>query len=82
MHAKVQVTQRQNTLFINLHHNLDKKWYTLPLTLKTYVPTNWKTVNLKQGTQQQQLRPTKDAKGSFVLYQAVPNAQTVELSGV
>ncbi len=82
MHAKVQVNQKNNKLLINLHHNLDKKWYNLPLTLKTYVPPHWKTVHRQQGNRQQQLRSTQDAKGTFVLYQAVPNAQPVELSGV
>ena len=82
MHAKVQVNQTQNKFAINLSHELDKKWYNLPLTLKTYVPANWRTVKFKQGTKEQQLRPVKDTKGTYVLYQALPNAQPVELSGI
>lgn len=82
MHAKVQATQTGNKLLVNLSHGLNKKWYNIPLTLKTYVPADWKTVRMKQGTKEQQLRPAQDAKGIFVLYQARPNAQPVELSGV
>ena len=82
MHAKVQSRQTGNKVLVNLTHGLDKKWYNLPLTLKTYVPATWKVVQLKQGSKQQEFRPVKDAKGTFVLYQASPNAQPVELTGV
>jgi len=46
------------------------------------VPATWKTVKVKQGAKEQQVQPEKDEKGSFVLYQALPNTQPAELSGM
>ncbi|QMU27044.1 polysaccharide deacetylase family protein [Adhaeribacter radiodurans] len=82
MNGKVQGEQKGNIITVNLTHSLDKNLYDLPLTLKTYVPATWKAVKVKQGTKEQQVQPEKDEKGSFVLYQALPNTQPAELSGV
>ncbi|MDQ4139606.1 MAG: polysaccharide deacetylase family protein, partial [Bacteroidota bacterium] len=82
MNAKVQGEQKENTITVTLTHSLDKNLYDLPLTLKTYVPATWKAVKVKQGTKEQQVQPEKDEKGSFVLYQALPNTGPAELSGV
>ncbi|GAA4424237.1 hypothetical protein GCM10023188_03870 [Pontibacter saemangeumensis] len=81
MNAKVEVSENADKITVNLSHSLDKEMYDLPLTLKTYVPSEWSTVSVTQGTKQQLARPENDANGAFVLYQALPNAQPVELSG-
>ncbi len=81
MNAKVQGELKENIITVNLTHSLDKTLYHLPLTLKTYVPANWKTIKVKQGTKEQQIQPEKDAKGTFVLYQALPNTRPATLSG-
>ncbi|WP_162055410.1 polysaccharide deacetylase family protein [Pontibacter pamirensis] len=81
MNAKVEVSEKADKIRVNLSHSLDKEMYDLPLTLKTYVPSEWSTVSVSQGTKQQLARPENDANGAFVLYQALPNAQPVELSG-
>ncbi len=82
MQAKVQTSPATNKITVNLTHNLNKNWYNIPLTLKTYVPAHWKNINLKQGNQQLQLRPANDSKGFYVLYQAQPNAQPIELTNL
>jgi hypothetical protein len=54
--------------------------YDIPLTLKTYVPSGWNTVRVKQGEQEDQISPEQDEKGAYVVYQAFPNAGGVVLS--
>jgi peptidoglycan/xylan/chitin deacetylase (PgdA/CDA1 family) len=82
MNAKVQVSEKDNKVLVNLSHSLDPKLYNLPLTLKSYVTSDWKTVQVKQGEKVQRVQPRQDTKGTFILYQALPNAQPVELSGI
>ncbi len=50
------------------------------LTLKTYVPSDWKIVLVKQQTKEQYVQPKHDSKGIYVLYQSVPHGGSVELS--
>jgi hypothetical protein len=54
--------------------------YDIPLTLKTYVPSGWETVHVKQGEHQEQITPEQDERGTYVMYQALPNTASVELS--
>ncbi|GEO06143.1 hypothetical protein AAE02nite_38070 [Adhaeribacter aerolatus] len=82
MNAKVQVAEKEDKVTVNLTHDLDKTMYNLPLTLKSYVSPDWKTVQVKQGEKTQRVQPQQDAKGTYVLYQAQPNAQPIELSGI
>jgi hypothetical protein len=80
MNANVQAEEKDNKITVHLTHSLDKAMYTIPLTLKTYVSSNWKTVKVKQGDTEQQIHPKEDEKGAYVLYQAFPNTRPVELS--
>ena len=82
MNADVQVSEKENKVIVNLTHDLDKTLYNLPLTLKSYVSPEWKNVQVKQGTKAQRVQPQQDDRGTFVMYQAQPNAQPIELSGV
>lgn len=82
MNAKVQTQEKEDKVIVSLTHDLDKNLYNLPLTLKSYVSPDWKTVQVKQGEKAQQVQPQQDAKGTYVLYQAQPNAQSIELSGI
>ncbi len=65
---------------VNISHSLDKAMYNIPLTLKTYVPSDWDEVQVKQGGNKKIILPLRDDKGSFVLYQAYPNSDDVEVS--
>lgn len=82
MSATVKATETKNNIAINLSHTLDKTMYNLPLTLKTYVPDSWKNIEIKQGKQNKRVKPEQDAKGSFVLYRALPNSDQIVLSGI
>jgi peptidoglycan/xylan/chitin deacetylase (PgdA/CDA1 family) len=81
MNAQVEEEVKKDNIVVRLTHSLDTAMYKLPLTLKSYVPSEWETVNVRQGTEEQLVQAEKDAKGTFVLYQALPNAQPVTLSG-
>jgi hypothetical protein len=56
--------------------------YDLPLTLKTRVPDEWKTVEIQQGEIRKQVDVVQSNGAKYVLYQAVPNAEAVKLSCV
>ncbi|WP_259069836.1 polysaccharide deacetylase family protein [Mucilaginibacter sp. X4EP1] len=78
--ATVQNNEDNGKITVRLTHTLDNM-YNLPLTLKTYLPKNWKATLVKQGKHIQQLTAMQDSKGSYVLYQAYPNEGVVTLSG-
>nr|WP_294940708.1 polysaccharide deacetylase family protein [uncultured Mucilaginibacter sp.] len=69
---------------IQLTHPLNKAMYNLPLTLKTYVPANWKKVQVTQGhnapiaTLLTPVTSTRDGR-SYIIYQAYPNAGIITL---
>jgi hypothetical protein len=56
--------------------------YDLPLTLKTYVPSAWKTLEVRQGERTKQVNVVRGSDADYVLYQAMPNAEVVRLSRV
>lgn len=80
MDSKVKVDPGKNKVVITLTHSLDPKMYDQPLTLKTYVSSNWKDVLVKQKAKEQHVQAEKDSNGFYVLYQAIPNSGTIEIS--
>jgi peptidoglycan/xylan/chitin deacetylase (PgdA/CDA1 family) len=81
MHAIVKWKETDNKIMVDLTHSLDKSMYDIPLTLRTYVPADWKQVQVKQGDKTQTVSSGTNDKGTFVLYQLQPNKGTAELSG-
>ena len=79
MSAKVDSKSTNNKIIVELSQSLDKKMYDEPLTLKTYVPSNWKKVEIKRRDGKQELQTQKDQNGTFVFYQAVPAGGTIEI---
>jgi peptidoglycan/xylan/chitin deacetylase (PgdA/CDA1 family) len=65
-----------------LRSELTELSYDLPLTLKTYVPNEWKTVEVRQGEQRKQVEVVRANGAEYVLFQAMPNAEVVRLSRV
>ena len=59
---------------------MDKDQYSVPLTLKTYVNSDWKEILVNQGNKSETVSSLSDDVGTFVLYQATPNGDRVELS--
>ena len=80
MEAQISFTNNQDQLSIQLTHNLDPKLYDLPLTLKTYIPSNWKEVEITQGKISKHVKAGKDENGQYVVYQAIPNQEDIVLA--
>jgi hypothetical protein len=53
--------------------------YYLPVTLKTYVSSNWTSATVTQGSKSKKISAAKDEQGTYVLYQAQPNGTAVTL---
>lgn len=82
MRATVKVNETKQKITVTLNHTLDQTMYDLPLTLRSYVPAAWKTVKVKQGTKEENVRVKNDDRGTFVQYQAIPNALPIEISSI
>lgn len=78
-HATVKAESTPNAITVSLTHTLDKKWYNLPLTLKTAVPETWKSVTITQGKTIQKPAIQHDNKGAYILYQLTPNTAPATL---
>jgi len=79
MNAKVNVREKGDKIVLGIEHSLDRNLYSLPLTLKTYVPAEWKEVVVRQGEKSAKLNPQSDQEGLYVLYQVLPGGE-VELT--
>jgi peptidoglycan/xylan/chitin deacetylase (PgdA/CDA1 family) len=80
MSAKVKSNSEKDKITVDLTHSLDHQTYDLPLTLKTYVSSDWKKVLIKQNGKEQNVVAQKDAAGNFVLYKAAPNEGSITIS--
>ncbi|WP_183572240.1 polysaccharide deacetylase family protein [Mucilaginibacter sp. X5P1] len=80
--TKLQSNQQSSKIQITLSNPLDKTMYNIPLTLKTYIPVNWKKASIVQGEHKQVLTPLKDKKGSYILYQVSPNSSAITLAAI
>lgn len=79
--ATLVVKNTDGKIKVTLSHSLDKKMYDLPVTLKTYIPAEWKTVRLTQDNNFRSIPVLNDIKGSYVLYSAYPNKGEITISG-
>jgi peptidoglycan/xylan/chitin deacetylase (PgdA/CDA1 family) len=80
MHSRVTVSWKGQIIEVDLRHDLPVDLYNLPLTLKTYVPAGWQSVEVRQGDRAGRALTARDERGSYVLYQAVPNLGSVILA--
>jgi hypothetical protein len=79
MHGDVHSYQDGEAISVVLRDDLTGAGYDLPLTLKTNVPSEWHAVEMRQGERNQRLPVVQDRGRSYVLYQAIPNAEVVRL---
>lgn len=80
MDTHVQDHFSSHRITVSIHQSLDAGVYNIPLTMKTYVPEAWKRVQISQGNNHQQISSQTDSNGTYVLYQADPNAGPIGLS--
>ena len=79
MAATIESENVSDKIKIVLKHTLNQTLYYYPLTLKTYVPSNWKSVKMTQGDKVVKCTIKKEGSDSYVQYEAVPNSGTIEL---
>jgi hypothetical protein len=82
MHSSIRSYREGNEISVVLRDDLTDASYDLPLTLKTQVPPGWRTVKVRQGGQIKRVEVFQEKDTSYVLYQALPNAEVVTLSTV
>lgn len=80
MNATVNADHKKNSITVNLRHSLDPKDYDVALTMKTYVPKEWKKVVINNGRTKEKLKIKNDSKGSYILYTLVPNKGIVQIT--
>ncbi len=78
-YSTVHSSQRGDRLEVVLGHDLKQEFYDLPLTLRTIVPPEWPSAEIRQGKGTQRVQVVRDQGKGYVTYQAVPNAGTVTL---
>jgi hypothetical protein len=72
-----------DAIIVNISYHLDTEVYDVPITLKTYVPSAWKTTVLSKKIKREtqlRLKIQKDALGSYVLYSVMPGEDEIILA--
>ena len=69
-----------NSIKVRLTDTLNSKMYNIPLTLKTYVPAKWRSVDVQQAKHFQQEIVLHDDKGPYVIYLAKINNGDIKLT--
>ncbi len=77
--TQVSTVVSKNAITVELSSSLDPETYSVPLTLKTYVPAGWTTVQLAQSQGNANLEVQTDTKGSYVIYEVRPGSAKVSL---
>lgn len=77
--TQIQATVKEDEIALSLSSDLDPEVYAVPLTLKTYVPKDWKSIQVTQGSLQVTAEIQSDEKGNFVIYNVSPNGGSVLL---
>jgi peptidoglycan/xylan/chitin deacetylase (PgdA/CDA1 family) len=79
-HATATPYRDGNDITVVLRSSLIDINYDLPLTLRTSIPKEWQKVNVRQGSRTQTVDAIHSNGADYVLYQAMPNAEDVQLS--
>ena len=78
--SEAKQSMANDVITVTLTHALDKDQYNVPLTLKTYVDEIWKKIKVKQGDQEKTVEPASDGEGFYIVYEAKPNSNPIEIS--
>ena len=79
-HGAVRSYQDGDAFSVVLRDDLTDLSYDLPLTLKTYVPIDWRVVEVRQGKRTTRAEVIHDQERGYVLYEAVTNAELIRLT--
>jgi peptidoglycan/xylan/chitin deacetylase (PgdA/CDA1 family) len=75
--TKIESELTGNIIKINLSSTLDPNVYDVPITLKTYIPKNWKNVSINKDQSNYEIQ--KDALGNYVTYSILPSKKELVL---
>ena len=75
----IQTEVGNDEITVRLSSELDPLIYNFPLTFKTYVPSNWSAVQVKQGDQLLTPEIQSDGKGKYLLYQVSPTGGIIQI---
>lgn len=62
---------------ISLVSDLDSEIYSVPLTLKTYIPADWTSSSVTESDETSLLQIQTDEKGNFVVYDVKPGSEVI-----
>ncbi|WP_111672099.1 polysaccharide deacetylase family protein [Algoriphagus litoralis] len=79
--TEVSSKVKKDSITIGLNLNLDPLVYSVPLTLKTYIPADWTSAQVIQGKESQSLEIQSDNKGAYVIYDVKPAGGNAILNG-
>ena len=79
MRSTVNTKQAGDAIEVTVSHQLDPKLYDLPLTARTTVPSDWTSVQIRQGSQTRTASVQKDGGESYVQYAIAPNRGVARL---
>lgn len=77
--TQVNTEVEKDAITISLSSDLDPQVYSVPLTLKTYIPADWTTVRLSHPEGHTPLEIQTDENGSFVFYDVNPGSGEISL---
>ena len=80
MNSTVNTEKKGGKITVNITNTLDTTMYDIPVTLKTYVPSKWKDVQVVQDNRETTVSQQRDSSGYYVLYHAIPNFGSIILS--
>jgi hypothetical protein len=80
MNSKINESNNENAIIVELKNDLDKSIYDTPLTLRTKIPEEWKMVQFQQGNTYRVIKPILTGENSYVIYNALPDIAPVKLS--
>ncbi len=75
--TEVSTKVEGDQITISLDSDLDSEIYSVPLTLKTYIPTTWTSAQVSQSNDIQSLEIQKDEKGNYVEYNIKPGGGAI-----
>lgn len=75
--TEVSTKVEGDQITISLDSDLDSEIYSVPLTLKTYIPTTWTSAQVSQSNDIQSLEIQKDEKGNYVVYNIKPGGGAI-----
>jgi peptidoglycan/xylan/chitin deacetylase (PgdA/CDA1 family) len=80
VNTKAVANSSSGKIIVSLSNNLDSEIYDLPLTLKTIVPADWRSVHIQQGNKQFDVATRSVNNENFVEYRAVPGKSRIIIS--